>query len=220
MCPGRWLGPSPQFLGGASDGMEIETAPLGMALGRATRTSPPRVWNWNGEAMSSSPWEWLWKGRRGRRHPGSGTGTGRRCPHRRGNGSGRGDGDVATPGLELERGGDVLIAVGMVLGGATGTSPPRVWNWNGEAMSSSPWEWFWEGRRGRRHPGFETGTGRRCPHRRGNGSGRGDGDVATLGLKRRGAEHRQRIAHGVSRGLKRERDPAPAGRKTRQAAMN
>ena len=29
----------------------------------------------------------------------------------------------------------------------------------------------------------------------------------------RGAEHRQTIAHGVSRGLKRERDPAPEGRK-------
>jgi hypothetical protein len=29
----------------------------------------------------------------------------------------------------------------------------------------------------------------------------------------RGAEHRQTIAHGVSRGLKREREPAPEGRK-------
>jgi hypothetical protein len=57
---------------------------------------------------------------------------------------GKGDGDVATPAfaLEMERGGDVLIAVGEGLWErATGTSPPRplLWKWNGEAMSSSPW---------------------------------------------------------------------------------
>ena len=55
---------------------------------------------------------------------------------------GEGDGDVATPvwDLELERGGDVFIAVGGGFGErATRTSPPRIgnWNWNGVAMSSS-----------------------------------------------------------------------------------
>jgi hypothetical protein len=67
--------------------------------------------------MSSSPWEGLW---------------------------GKGDEDVAAPvwGVELKWGGDVLIAVGGGFGErATRTSPPRpwVWNWNGEAMSSTPW---------------------------------------------------------------------------------
>jgi hypothetical protein len=36
----------------------------------------------------------------------------RRCPYRHGKGFGTGDEDVATPATDLERGGDVLIAVG------------------------------------------------------------------------------------------------------------
>gem|GEM_PF-5649105 len=43
-----------------------------------------------------------------------------------------------------------------------------------------------------------------------------DGRGLTRGVwigRARGAEHRQMIAHGVSRGLRRERDPAPEGRK-------
>ncbi len=40
----------------------------------------------------------------------------RRCPHRHGKGFGTGDEDVATPAVDLEWGGDVLIAVGRALG--------------------------------------------------------------------------------------------------------
>jgi hypothetical protein len=82
---------------------------------------------------------------------------GRRCPHRHGDGFWRGDEDVTTPSesgaamsssprgwvLEgrrgrhhsvLERGGDVLIAMGMGFGGATGTSPPRSGSVRGQAI--------------------------------------------------------------------------------------
>jgi hypothetical protein len=116
---------------------------MGRGFERATRTSPPRiwmwVWSWNGEAMSSSPLgRGFGRGRRGRRHPGfgcgggcgggGGGGTGRRCLHRRWEGAlGEGDEDVAAPDsdVEVERGGDVLIAVGQGFWeGARWTSPP------------------------------------------------------------------------------------------------
>ena len=51
-----------------------------------------------------------------------------------------GDEDVATPAMDLERGGDVLIAVGRLWERATRTSPPRSLGGQNGTASASPRE--------------------------------------------------------------------------------